>query len=78
MKNNATINSRLKDLLDILDARAAVNIYLDNNMSGAHLIKRDVKVYELLADNDFIIGFKNCEVIGLECGIVTNILIENI
>lgn len=75
MENNAIINGfRLKDLLNILDARANVTVYtgIKDKVS-----EDSVKVYELLADNDFMNKYGKKEVKGLVSFInVTNILIE--
>lgn len=75
--NNAIINGfRLKDLLNILDARALVSVYagitVDDKIKSA-------LVYELLADKEFIKTYGNKEVNGLVSFInVTNILIEEV
>ena len=75
MENNAIINGfRLKDLLNILDARANVTVYtgIKDKVS-----EDSVKVYELLADNYFMNKYGKKEVKGLVSFInVTNILIE--
>ena len=73
MNNNGIINIRLVELLDILDARATVCIFKE---IGEPAIK-DCKVYEILADKEFIKSHKRTEVKGLVSFInVTNILIE--
>lgn len=75
---NAIINGfRLKDLLNILDARAIVSIYAGINPNDN--IKNTFKVYELLADKEFIEAYGKREVKGLVSFInVTNILIEEV
>lgn len=77
MENNAIINGfRLKDLLNILDARANVAVY--TGITAEDKVSKDaVKVYELLADNDFMNKYGKKEVKGLVSFInVTNILIK--
>lgn len=72
MKNNAHINCRLEDLLEILDARRTVNIFISE--------KQSVKlgyVYEILADKDFIQTYGNNKIIGLSSMVrLTNILLK--
>ena len=77
MENNAIINGfRLKDLLNILDARANVTVYTGIT-AEAKVSKDAVKVYELLADNDFMNKYGKKEVKGLVSFInVTNVLIK--
>lgn len=72
MEKNATINSRLKDLLDVMDARARVNIFVEDK-DGKQTSVAFCKVYDLLDSPDVI---KKYEVIGLCCGLTTNILIK--
>ena len=72
MKNNAHINITLADLLEILDARKTINIFISE--------KESVKfglVYEVLTDKDFINAYGKKSVIGIS-GIIgyTNILIK--
>ena len=72
MKNNAHISIKLSDLLDVLDARKTINIFISE--------KESVKfgyVYEVLTDKDFISVYGDKSVIGIS-GIVglINILIE--
>lgn len=71
---NAIIRGfRLKDLLNILDARARVSIFTSETKAP---VKDNVNVYELLADNEFINSYGKLEVSGLVSFInVTNILI---
>ena len=71
MKNNAHISIKLSDLLEILDARKTINIFISE--------KESVKfgyVYEVLTDKDFIKVYGDKSVIGIS-GILsyTNILI---
>lgn len=77
MNNNAIINGfRLMDLLNILDARANVTVF--TGITADDKVSADaVKVYELLADKDFISKYGKRDVKGLVSFInVTNILIE--
>lgn len=74
--NNAIINGfRLKDLLNILDARARVTVF--KGITANDKVTADsVNVYELLASEDFIKTYGKREVRGLVSFInVTNILI---
>lgn len=71
MKNNAHISIKLADLLEILDARKTINIFISE--------KESVKfgyVYEVLTDKDFIKVYGDKSVIGIS-GILsyTSILI---
>ena len=71
MKNNAHISIKLADLLEILDARKTINIFISE--------KESVKfgyVYEALADKEFIKAYGDKSVVGI-FGIIgyTNILI---
>lgn len=76
MENNSIIGFRLKDLLDILDARANVTIYTGITAEDK-VSKGTVKVYELLADNDFMNKYGKKEVKGLVSFMLcTNILIK--
>ena len=74
MKNNAYIYGfRLKDLLNILDARGHISVYTGE---GVKAVREYYLVYELLADSDFIKAYGSYTVSGLVCSInVTNILI---
>lgn len=74
MENNAILNIRLVELLNILDARTIITLFTE---IGGEPVKSNVKVYELLADDEFIKAHKNTEVKGLVGFInVTNILIK--
>lgn len=74
MENNAILNIRLVELLNILDARDIITLFTE---IGGEPVKSNVKVYELLADDEFIKAHKNTEVKGLVSFInVTNILIK--
>lgn len=77
MKNNSIIGFRLKDLLDILDARANVTVYTGITEDDK-ITSNAVKVYELLANTDFInkYGEKEVKGLGFSFMLCTNILIE--
>lgn len=65
-----TIDSRLIDLLSILDARATINIYTDEDtrmFSG--------EVYKFLANDKLMHKYKNYEITAISFGLVDNILI---
>lgn len=67
MKNNAHISIKLADLLEILDARKTINIFISE--------KESVKfgyVYEALTDKAFINAYGDKAVIGLS-GIIGHI-----
>lgn len=77
--DNAIINGfRLMDLLNILDARANITVF--TGITADDKVSNDaVKVYELLADKDFISKYGKRDVKGLVSFInVTNILIEEV
>lgn len=72
MKNNAFINCRLKDLLQILDARSYIDIFT----SETELLKSGY-VYKFLADTEFLKEYGlNFYVTGLTAGLTTTILIS--
>lgn len=48
MKNNTRINSRLIDLLEVLDARATINIFVETD--GVQKSVKYLKVYEFLSE----------------------------
>ena len=68
------INARLFDLLEILEARAMVNIFVEDN--GEQKSVKYLKVYEFLSEPELMRKYKNYEVIGLQVGLTTNILIK--
>lgn len=74
MKNNAHISIKLADLLDVLDARKTINIFISE--------KESVKfgfVYEILTDKDFISSYGNKSVVGITSIIGhTNILLKEV
>lgn len=68
------IRARLKDLLEVLDMRATVNIFTDEKTSI-----RYSEVYEIAADKEFIKAYGDREVTGFIRVInVTNIMIEEV
>ena len=76
MENNSIIGFRLKNLLDILDARANVTVYTGITENDK-ITSNAVKVYELLANTDFINKYGKKEVMGLVSFMLcTNILIK--
>jgi membrane protein CcdC involved in cytochrome C biogenesis len=73
-ENNAIIQGRFTDLLEVLDARATVNIFVKID-EKEQSIKTD-KVFEIIADREFMKQYKNFDVIGLGLGLITRILIQ--
>lgn len=63
MNNNAIVNTNLGDLLDLLDARAIVNIFAGNK--GDKCVKCNRRVYEVLGDEEFLKAYANRQVTGL-------------
>lgn len=79
MTNNAIINARFKDILNVLDARATVNIFVENRLFEKQTSVKYSQVYEILADKDFIEEFGDYDVIGFINVInTTNILIKEV
>ena len=77
--NNAHINGRLIDLLNVLDARAVVSIFKLNDKGEQILLQNCVPVYQLLAnfnEDGYTRDFRRFEVVGLNVGLTTNILIK--
>ena len=79
MNYNANINTRLIDLLNILDARATVSVF-ELQEDGKQILRFDcVPVWNILSafpENKETNALKRYEVIGLNIGINTNILIK--
>lgn len=76
MEKNATINSRLEDLLDVMDARAYINVFVENADEDQTSVAY-CRVYEFITDDGLMDDYKDLEVIGLNCGLPsTNILIK--
>ena len=78
-ENNAHINGRLIDLLNVLDARAVVSIFKLNDKGEQILLQNCVPVYQLLAnfnEDGYTRDFRRFEVVGLNVGLTTDILIK--
>lgn len=75
MKNNSFVKAKLIDILNIIDARARVEIYISYE-DGTNAILRGCLVYEILADTSFISNFANYNVIGITLDLYTKILIK--
>ena len=74
MINNAIISSRLEPLLNVMDARANVEIFIKRE-NGSELLRGN-KLYNLLADDEFIGKYRDYSVFGLTVMLgVTTILI---
>ena len=76
MENNARINARLTDLLEVMDARATINIFVDTPERPTSV--KFLKVYEFLSEPELMRKYKNYEVIGLSLGLTTSILIKEV
>lgn len=63
MENNGYMSISVKDLLNIMDARARVNIYTGTKKED--LIKHNNYIYELLADKAFIDSYSSYSVAGI-------------
>lgn len=75
MEKNANIRGRFKDLLDVMDARTVVDVYIQNN--GVQVVSfKGLRVYEILTDKEIYRTYRSYKVIGLNLGLVTCILIE--
>ena len=76
MENNAIINTRLEQLLNVMDARAYVNIF-NKELSKDERLIRSEKLYRLIADDEFLSQFGSFKVVGLSVTLgVISILIE--
>ena len=75
MEKNAVILTTLESFLDVLDARARVNIFIEDQDKP---LKLDTCLYNILADNDKFLGtYGNYNVIGLRVILgTTQILIK--
>lgn len=74
-ENNAIIRGRLRDVLDILDARTMVNIFVGTADENTHA--SNGKVMSLLSDEVFMESLGNRPVIGITTGFGTSILISD-
>lgn len=73
---NATILSTLEDLLNVMDARANVDIFIQLK-DGKEGLLRSNKIYNLISDPEFIGKYGSYKVIGLRVTLgVASILIE--
>lgn len=76
MTNNANIQARFIDLLNILDARAVVTVFELQEDGTQKIVFDYMTVWEILASflpNDLL---KKYDVIGLNLGINSDILIK--
>ena len=78
MTNNGIISISVKDLLNILDARARVSIYTGEKKED--IVKFSSNIYELLADKEFIDTYGSYSVAGIIglLGNSANILITKV
>lgn len=77
MEKNAIINMRLEDLLEVLDARATVNIFVGDENTQTSI--KFVRVYEFITEPELMNKYAACKVIGLTRTLTsTNILIEEV
>ena len=75
MKNNAFISIKLEDLIEMLDARKSINVFKSEKESIKYC-----KVYELLADPEFMKEYGKREVKGIIYATfnIINVLIEEV
>ena len=73
MEKNATITATLESLLNVLDARASVDIFreIENGQEGV----RGTKIFNLLSDPEFIGKYGSHRVIGVSINALTGISI---
>lgn len=79
MKSNATINTRLEALLNVLDARSDVVIFkmINESKDSKDTYLTTDKIYNLISDPEFIGKYGNYKVIGLTVVTsLTGLLIE--
>lgn len=76
MTNNANIQARLIDLLNILDARAVVSVYKLEPDRTQMLINSNEPVWKLLSFYEEHKAFRLYEVVGLNIGLSDRILIR--
>lgn len=75
MTNETFILTRLNDLFDVMDPRANVEIF--RQIKDGNELLRANKLYNLLADAEFIGKYRSYKVIGLNITLgVVKILIE--
>ena len=76
MNNNAIITTTLEDLLNIMDARAYITIYIKSEKG--ELAQGSMKVYELLTRYELMEKWGRCHVVGLSTfGNCASILIKS-
>ena len=68
------IQGWLKNVLDFADARAYITIY--EKQGDKEKIIKDCRVYEILTDKDFLKKYQYYYIVGLNLGLVNNILIQ--
>ena len=73
MEKNANITATLDSLLNVLDAKANVDIFreIENGQEGV----RGTKLYNLLSDPEFMSKYGSHKVIGLSVNVLTGISI---
>lgn len=77
MEKNANINARFIDLLNILDMRTHITVFgYDADGKQIVLFGGTYPVYEIMAKVQNDQKLRNYEVVGINAGLVTNILIE--
>lgn len=73
---NATILSTLEDLLNVMDARANIDIFESKENNEQDLL-RSTKLYNILPDDLFMTVYGDYKVVGLSITLgVASILIE--
>ena len=77
MEKNANINARFIDLLNILDMRTHITVFgYDTDGKQVALFSGTYPVYEIMTKVQNDQKLRNYEVVGINAGLVTNILIE--
>ena len=71
---NATILSTLEAILNFMDARASVDIFRQFSDGGQELLRGN-KIYNLIADPEFIGKYGSYKVIGLSVTLVGVIIL---
>ena len=74
MKNSAFILGWLKNLLEFADARANITIF--ERQGDEEKIIKDCRVYEILTDKEFLNKYQYYAIVGLNLGLVNNVLIQ--